>query len=206
MNPRAAQNSVSETRSAMKLSMITNALLAGVILVMVFQLNAARNAERVVQQTPDGDTSRWISATSGPSRQKLVDAGVFVSHLTLDISPGSAKTNGELLQTWLAPSEWDSMRRKVEKAAADMLTTGGVQNFNPLYMTPDPENLRVALTGELRRWINNVPIPMETRTYVYIFRQDSTRLVLHDWYESSKDKPFERLKTPEQDDSSTHAK
>jgi len=194
-SPIAAKNTIADTKSWLSVSLLVNAAQALAIIVLLFMFVSARKAEKIVQQTPDGDRSRWISESSGPSRQKIIDTGFFMSSLTLDVSPGSVKTKGELLKTWIPASGWDVMNRKIQKASLALERIGGVQSFNPLFATPDPERLRIALTGEFRQWVNGVPIPTETRTYAYIFTQDGSRLYLADWFESSKDKPFEKLKT-----------
>lgn len=193
MNPEKAKTDLGHLRSSLLLQQIINIAMVLVCAVLLFKYLGAKDGEKIVQQTPDGDKSRWISTTSGPSVQTLNDAAMWMAHLTQDITPSNIDTNAQLLKVWIDPENWDDLKKKTDKSVAKMREMGAIQMFAPSVFTPDAPKLRVALTGESRKWIGDVSIPAETKTYVFQFKQSSTQLFLVDWYESSKQKPFERL-------------
>lgn len=195
MNPDKAKIDLNHLRSSLTLQQIITIAMVLLCAVLLFKYMGAKDGEKIVQQTPWGDKSRWISATNGPSVQTLNDAALWVAHLTQDITPVSIEPNSELLKVWIDPDNWADLKKKTDKSVEKMREMGAVQMFAPTVITPDVGKLRVALTGEVRKWIGDVPIPAETKTYAFQFKQSSTQLFLVDWYESSRAKPFEKLET-----------
>lgn len=193
MRPNHAKSELGNARSALNFQQLITALVLVLAIILALMLWRAHKAEKIVMQTPWGDRSRWISESDGPSAQLLIDNAFWMAHLNLDVSPASLKTNSELLQSWIPPAEWKKMKKKVEDKATEVRRTSAVESFAPLYAVPDPSNLRIALTGEYRQWVGDVPIPPRTRTYAFQFKQEGTRLYFVDWYESAKHAPFERI-------------
>lgn len=197
MRPNQAKSQLGDARMSLNFQQLITALVLILCIILALMLWRSHNAEKIVQQTPWGDRSRWISASDGPSAQLLIDDAFWMAHLNLDVSPASLKTNSELLQTWIPPAEWKKMKKKVDEKSAEIRRTSAVESFAPLYAIPDPANLRIALTGEYRQWIGDVALPPRIRTYAFVFKQEGTRLYFVDWYESSKPAPFDRLDKPD---------
>lgn len=193
MNPEKAKSDLQHLRSSITLHQIINISMVLICAVLLFKYIGARDAEKIIQQSPTGDKSRWISATAGPSVQTLNDAALWIAHLTQDLTPANIEPNSELLKVWIDPEHWAELKKKTDKSAEKMREMGAIQLFSPTVYTPEVSKLRVALTGESRRWIGDVPIPAETKTWAFEFKQVSTQLFLVDFYESSRAKPFERI-------------
>jgi hypothetical protein len=202
MSPEQGRIDIGQMRSSLRLQQVITAATGIALIIALLTLKSAHNAERVVIQTPWGDKSRYISESEGPSRQMLIDTAMYSAFLTQNVSSGSIESNTELLKLLARPSQWPDLKKRAEAAAQEARGKDAIKVFNPTVYTPDVKSLRVALTGEYRRWIGNVPMPSDARTFVYVFSQEGTRLYLDDYYESSREKPFERV----QDDASTKTK
>ncbi len=193
MRPDQARSQLANARSTLGFQQLITALVLILCIILAIMVWRGHKAEKLVMQTPWGDRSRWISESDGPSAQLLIDDAFWMAHLNLDVSPASLKTNSELLQTWIPPAEWKKMKKKVDEKTTEIRRTSAVESFAPLFTVPDPANLRIALTGEYRQWIGDVAIPPRIRTFAFTFKQEGTRLYFVDWFESSKQAPFERL-------------
>lgn len=193
MRPNQAKSQLGEARLSLNFQQFITALVLVLCIILALMLWRSHKAEKLVMQTPWGDRSRWISESEGPSPQLLIDNAFWMAHLNLDVSPASLKTNSELLQTWIPPAEWKKMKKKVDDKATEVRRTSAVESFAPLFAVPDPANLRIALTGEYRQWIGEIAIPPRMRTFAFVFKQEGTRLYFVDWFESSKQAPYERL-------------
>lgn len=194
--PQKARDDLAHARSSLKMQQIINVVMGLVVIVMIFKLSAAYTGERIVQQTPDGDKSRWISETSGPSEAKLLDAAYWVAHLTQDIAPNSVVLNAQMLKPWIDPENWDQLSKRAESEARKLAEMRATQTFTPTSYVVDLKRTKVALVGEVRKTIGNVVLPVEVKSYVFQFKQKGLLLYLADWRETKKDDPveFDQLK------------
>lgn len=188
--PTRARDDLLQARSSLKLQQIISLVLGLSVIVLIFKLGAAHDSEKIVQQTPDGDTSRWISA-SGPSEAKMLDAAYWVAHLNLDIAPNSIGLNTKLLKPWIDPDNWDQLSKKSEAEIKRMAEMHATQSFNPTAYAIDVKRMKVGLIGEMKKTIGDVALPGEAKAFVFRFKQKGLLLYLEDWHETTKEDPVE---------------
>jgi type IV conjugative transfer system protein TraE len=189
MNADRAQTEIKDLKKSVRYNqMIALAAVIAVVL-MSTTVMGLKDSIRVVQETPGGDKSRWIG-DSTMSDAKLVEAGLWVAHLRLDVGATTVHPYNDLLLNLAHPKFHEQLKQEAETALNKLRDSNAATEFTPGDIKTDVKRLKVALIGELRTRVNSELLPSQAKAYVASFQVSHGVIQLIDWQESSTTNPF----------------
>jgi conjugal transfer pilus assembly protein TraE len=151
------------------------ALAGGLALSMCVILTIV-GTERIVFVPPNISKSFWVTKDK-VSKDYLEDMGAFVAWLQLDVSPKTVTWKRDVLLKWVAPEDYDGVKKHMDVEADRLVRNNASTFFEPQQLTADENEQSVLITGRLRRQINGVDVgEPEVRTYRSKFKYAGGRV------------------------------
>ncbi len=151
-------------------SLILNMLLVTFLFTMI-------GRERVVIVPPEIHKSFWVTSNN-VSPEYLSEMVLFLSSLSLNLTPNNASMQHTVLLRYVDPVYLDTLKKQLIEVEDRLKKEHMTMTFFPGDVKVDTDKLAARVSGDLQYWIGDIQPPSQHVTYLYQFRYKQGRLTL----------------------------
>lgn len=170
------------------IGLLAGDLLLGVALMM--------KSERTVVTPPEIHKTFWVSDDHA-SPEYLEQMALWFAGLVLNISPANVEYQNELFLRYATPDGHGRMKSLMAVQAKRIKRLNASQVFYLNRYKIDPDHMQVALSGQLKKWVGEEPLPVEDKTFRARFRMEGGRMLVSEFKEAKWDDPFNAKSDPD---------
>ena len=148
-------------------------LLSNLLLV----IKIMSDSTRIIITPPEIQKSFWVEKGS-VSPEYLEQMSLFIAHLVLDVSPGSAKRQRDVALGYVSPKFYNALKKRLEDEEAFLKKEQVSLSFKPTHITVDAKELEVTLLGEMNHYVASERIKNSQESYKLHFDYRGSKLHL----------------------------
>lgn len=135
---------------------------------MCLVIRLLRDDTRTIVVPPILHKSFWVER-GRVSPEYLEEMGLFLTHLMLDVSPGSAKHQREVLLRYVSPQFYNALKQRLEREEAFLRKEQISLSFKPTQILVDSKKRYVEITGVMNHYVASERIEHRNETYGLTF-------------------------------------
>jgi len=187
MNPEVNRNDTRDLKRLLARQQLINFGLIGIVLLLALTL--LRHQPKIILEPPNRATTITVQGNR-VDENYLIEMANYVAHMMLDVTPATIERRNDEVLKWVHPSTFGDLQNRMTVAAKRLKASNATTMFWPTQVSPDPDNMRVALIGTLETYINGTRVqPDRMQSWLLQFETKSGRTLIKEWKETPLDDP-----------------
>lgn len=132
---------------------------------------------RTIVVPPTINKSFWVESDF-VAPEYLEEMSLFLTHLILDISPGSAKRQRDVALRYVTPKFYNVLKKRLEREEEFLRKEQISLSFKPTQILVDSKKMQVEITGVMNHYVASERIKNMEETYYLTFVYKGSKLHL----------------------------
>lgn len=160
-------------------------VLMGVVLIllisnMALTLGLLVQKQRIILIPPTIKRSFWVEGEE-VSPEYLEEMSLFMAHQILDLSPGSAARQKDLVLSYVSSAFYNPLKKRLEEEEAYLKKEQVSTSFKAEHVEVDTKTLSVKIRGTMTHYVASQKIKSMQEEYGLTFGFEGSRLKLQEF-------------------------
>ena len=188
MTPELNRNDTQDLKRLLARQQFINFGLVAILLLLALTL--LRHQPKIILEPPTRSSTITVQGNR-VDENYLIEMGNYVAHMMLDVTPATIERRNDEVLKWVHPSTYGDLQNRMTVAAKRVKASNATTMFWPTQVSPDPDNMRVALIGTLETYVNGTRVlPDRMQSWMLQFETKSGRALIKEWKETPLDDPL----------------